>query len=126
MVKGLLHAAISVSDIDRALSFYCDTLGFRHLFDINDEFGKPKTFYTQVNDTQYFEIFLSKPQFGEQVHAEPDTFPYGFHHLTVHTPSLDELEARLLAAQAKVQRDEQCIWTRDPDGNLIRFTENKG
>ena len=60
MVRGLLHVAISVTDIRRTLDFYCGILGFTHLFDINDEQGKPKTFYTLVKEGQYFEIFLSR------------------------------------------------------------------
>ena len=123
MVKGFLHAAISVTDIRKALFFYCDTLGFTYLFDILDEQGKPKTFYTRVNESQYFEIFLSKPQFGVQKTTKPDSFPYAYHHMTVYTPSLEVLEQRLAANDIPFTREAGCIWVRDPDGNLLQFTE---
>ena len=123
MVKGLLHVAISVTDIRRTLEFYCDVLGFQHLFDINDEQGKPKTFYTLVKDDQYFEIFLSKPHFGAQYPTQPREGQYGFHHFTVYAHDLGELEGKLEKAGVEAVAESGRLWVRDPDENLIEFIQ---
>ena len=131
MITGLLHPAFSVSDIDKALDFYCDALGFRYLFVLRDETGKPKTFYMEVGENQYLELFLSREQFGAQKRTETETLPYGYHHLTLSVSDLSEAEARLRAfgdcvcrpAETDPETGHRRLWARDPDGNLLEFVE---
>lgn len=124
MIAGFLHGAISVRDIFRTLDFYCGLLGFRYLFHLCDDAGNPKTFYTQLGENQYLEIFLSKECFGCQRRATPETLPYGYHHLSLTVPDLTDLEQRL--AQGGIfpeYRENARLWVRDPDGNLLEFVE---
>lgn len=124
MIAGFLHGAISVRDIFRSLDFYCGLLGFRYLFHLCDDEGNPKTFYTQLGDNQYLEIFLRKERFGCQKHAAPETLPYGYHHLSLTVPNLADVEQRLARGGISLERREKArLWVRDPDGNLLEFVE---
>ena len=35
MIKGIHHIAISASDLERSMHFYCDLLGFEKIWDID-------------------------------------------------------------------------------------------
>ena len=121
MIDGVLHYAVSSADIACMLDFYCGLLGFTYLFELLDENGKPKTFYTSLNRTQFFEVFLSRERFGAQPETQPGAYPYGFHHVCLRVADLDVVAARLTAAAHAFTRDGAGLWTTSPDGDLLRL-----
>lgn len=122
MITGLLHWAISASNIWNTLDFYCGILGFHYLFHLNDEKGDPKTFYTRLGESQYLEIFLSRERFGCQPMAAEHSVPYGYHHLTLVVPDLPAAQQRLLQGNYPIEGcQESRLWVRDPDGNLLEL-----
>jgi catechol 2,3-dioxygenase-like lactoylglutathione lyase family enzyme len=48
MIKGIAHVAYTVSDMEKALHFYCNQLGFQKAFEIRDDEGKPWINYIKV------------------------------------------------------------------------------
>jgi catechol 2,3-dioxygenase-like lactoylglutathione lyase family enzyme len=57
MIKGIAHVAYTVSDMEKALHFYCDQLGFQKAFEIRDDEGKPWINYIKVSKNQFIELF---------------------------------------------------------------------
>lgn len=123
MIVRMVHAALSVRDMETALDFYRSVLGFPVLFRLSDDAGRPKTVYLEVCRGQYLELFYSRAPFGETRRAEPDEIPYGYHHLSFLCSSLREAEERLLAAGVPCRREPDGLFFRDPEGNLLRFRE---
>ncbi len=123
MIARMVHAALSVRDMETALDFYRFVLGFPVLFRLSDDAGRPKTVYLEVCRGQYLELFYSREPFGACRQAGPDDVPYGYHHLSFLCVSLPEAEERLLAAGITVRREAGGLWFRDPEGNLLRFRE---
>ncbi len=125
MIDGILHYAFSTADIEKTLDFYCRLLGFKFLFHLNDESGKPKTFYTRLGKTQFFEFFLSKEKFGRQPETCPGKYLYGYHHASICVENLDEMEQSLKKENYLYTRDREgdcpSLWTRSPDGDLLRI-----
>lgn len=121
MIDGVLHYAFSTADITRTLDFYCGLLGFEYLFELLDENGKPKTFYTRLNRTQFFEFFLSRERFGAQPETRPGSYPCGFHHVCLRVADLNAVAERLTAASHAFTRDGAGLWTTSPDGDLLRI-----
>ena len=53
-VKGLAHVAFNVSDMDKAIQFYQDVLGFEKAFDLkNPKTGEPWIVYLYAGGNQF-------------------------------------------------------------------------
>jgi len=122
---GLMHAAIRVADVDRAVAFYVGKLGLQEMFRQYYESGDLWLVYLRITDEQYLEIF---PNATEQACA--DFYANGLNHICLTVSSIaafqDEME-RLgipLWRQRKTggDRNEQ-VWILDPDGNRIEVME---
>ncbi len=58
-IKSIAHLALRVSDLDRSLAFYRDTLGFREMLRLHEENGDPWLVCLRISDTQSIELFPS-------------------------------------------------------------------
>jgi lactoylglutathione lyase len=58
MITGIGHVAFRVTDLERALHFYCDMLGFREAFRLDRE-GEPSPWivYLQIAPGCFIELF---------------------------------------------------------------------
>src|SRR5438477_11416641 len=58
MITGIGHVAFRVTDLGRALDFYCGTLGFREAFRLERD-GEPSPWivYLQLAPGQFLELF---------------------------------------------------------------------
>ena len=58
MITGIGHVAFRVTDLERALEFYCDKLGFHEAFRLDRE-GEPSPWivYLQIGPGQFVELF---------------------------------------------------------------------
>ncbi|WP_320188392.1 VOC family protein (plasmid) [Agrobacterium rosae] len=123
-VSGLAHVAIRVTDIDRALDFYINKLGFERLMHL-DRDEKLWLVYLRVTDNQFIELFLD----GVGPRA-PDADATGYNHLCLSVPNIKTSVAELTAAgidltQPKVlgiDGNWQC-WIEDPDGHRIEIMQ---
>jgi catechol 2,3-dioxygenase-like lactoylglutathione lyase family enzyme len=143
----LHHTGLTVSDLDRALRFWCEALGGREVF-------------RQEREGGYFEAIVREPgarvrmaqleletgghrvelfQFDSPAGGTHRMRPadVGFAHVCVATDELDELLERLEGAggarvtdpvmvDAGVNAGSRAVYVRDPDGHVIEIFQPKG
>ena len=123
-IVGIGHIAIRVKDINKALAFYRDKLGFKEMFRLERE-GKLWLMYLRVTDTQYIELFPDAV--GDRA---PSRDAVGLNHICLEVDSIDGVLADLAEAGIPLTRDKQMgadgnlqAWIEDPDGNRIELMQ---
>jgi len=126
MITGIGHVAFRITDLDRALAFYCGTLGFREAFRLERD-GQPSPWivYLHVAPGQFLELFPG----GEGAVAPRDRAT-GYNHYCL---VVDDLRATLrelvsrgleLTGEPVMGMDHNWqYWISDPDGNAIELME---
>ncbi len=142
MIRGIHHTAISTGNLERALAFYRDLLGFRVIF----EFGWPVG--TEVADRitglqesaaravmlqagnaliELFQYASPTPRPGDPRRPVAD---HGLTHICLDVTDLDAEYERLKAAgmtfhcpPQDIGMDVRTTYGRDPDGNVIELQE---
>ena len=129
-IQYLGHIAIGVSDLDRAMHFYCDQLGLTEVFRLNGPSGPPMLIYLRVNDNNFVELFP-----GSEGQAQGESKRAGLRHLGFFVKDLQatlhSLQARGLTLsddafkQAALLRADGTFlyFIRDPDGNAIELSQ---
>lgn len=121
MLKGLAHAAFTVTDMEAALHFYVDGLGLQHAFELHDERDRPWIHYLKIADRQFLELF----------YGAPVPSPSGsFGHLCLEVEDLAGYVQRLKEAGIAIDSEpvQGCdknwqAWIHDPDGNRIELMQ---
>ena len=124
VILGIAHAAYNVSDMEAALIFYREALGFEKAFDLPDYQGNPWIVYLHAGGNQFIELFYTAPGSPKQ------TGRVGSDHLCLLTSDIRRAANRIRAAGYPLDADVregsdgnlQC-WTHDPDGNRIEIME---
>lgn len=119
MITGIAHVCYTVSDLDRAVAFYCDQLGLTPAFPfINDE-GRRTGQYIHVGGRNFLELFE-----GDLADAAEGQ---AYRHLCLEVDDLQGTIDALRAADVEVtgikigkDRSHQA-WIIDPDGNRIEL-----
>lgn len=112
--------AITVSDVEEALSFYRDALGLDFLFSAGPELA--------FLDADGVRIMLSTPQGAGTVGSNSIIY--------FKVSDIEKVHSSIVASGAKNERNPQLaarmpdheLWTgflRDPDGNLVGLMEEK-
>lgn len=83
-VVGINHVAIVVENMDEAIAFYRDQMGFPEAFRMTNENGQPTIVYMQVSRGTFVELNPVTPQ------RQP-----GFRHFGLETSNIDVTAARL-------------------------------
>jgi len=139
------HIGICVSDLERALAFYCDLLGFRPLSEVTvaDELSAKLLRLPEVDQTTVFverdgvrlALFaLRKPETvgAGRVRALNET---GMNALMLRVEGLDALVEKIRAAGCRVLDDtriehpaygSKLLFVCDPDGTLVELIEIPG
>ena len=126
MITGLGHVAFRVTDLDRAVDFYCSKLGFREAFRLDRE-GQPSPaiVYLQVAEGQFLELF---PRGEGQVAPRSQAAGYNHYCLVVDDleSTLRDLKSKGVAIEGEPRQgmagNWQC-WISDPDGNAIELMQ---
>ncbi len=124
-ISQIAHWALKVSDLERSLKFYRDTLGFAEMMRINHEDGRLMLVYLRVTDSQYVELFPNG-----QGDVAPDEETTSMHHICLQVDSIAGVAAQMeklgiplfRAPKLGLDGNNQC-WIKDPDGNRIEFME---
>ncbi len=127
-IKGIGHLAFTVSDLDRALEFYCGVLGFEKLFDLNFDDGdtvKNWITYLKIADKQFIELFTGGK---DSIEYQPTNI--GYSHLSLEVSDIHEITEHVRKAGITIDTEPQRgadgnmqSWIRDPDGNRIEFMQ---
>ncbi len=126
MITGIGHVAFRVTNLDRALHFYCDTLGFREAFRLDRE-GEPKPWivYVQVAPGHFIELFPG----SEKVSPQPGR-DAGYNHFCllvddIHATvrQLGERGLQIVGGPTKGLDNNFQYWVTDPDGNRIELMQ---
>ena len=123
----IAHVALKVNDLDRALDFYVNKLGFAEMMRLPKPDGSPGVWlvYLRITDDQYLELFPD----GRGDRA-PDRDATAINHICLGVADLDKTLAALaeagvpLTAGKKMAADLNWqAWIEDPDGNRIELMQ---
>ena len=126
MIRGIGHVAFRVTDLGRALDFYCGTLGFREAFRLERD-GEPSPWivYLHVAPGHFLELFP-----GGEGTVAPRGRAAGYNHFCLVVDdmqaTLSDLRARGLRAAGEPVRGMDAnwqFWLEDPDGNAIELMQ---
>jgi catechol 2,3-dioxygenase-like lactoylglutathione lyase family enzyme len=142
MIRGIHHTAISTCDMQRALAFYRDLLGFETTFEfawpagteIADaitglEGSSAQAVMLKAGNTfvELFQYGTPAPRAGDPNRPVCD---HGITHLCLDVRDLDAEYERLKAAGMRFHCPPQQLgpglkttYGRDPDGNVIELQE---
>lgn len=124
-ITGIGHVAIKVSDLERSLDYYVNTLGFAEMLRLNKDDGSVWLVYLRITDAQYLEVFP-----GADSDRAPGWDANGLNHVCLTVDNIDRVLAQVEAAGLKlllplktaVDGNRQA-WLEDPDGNRIELME---
>ncbi len=77
-IVGLNHVGLSVPDIDRAVDYYTETLGFSEAFRVTNPGGEPRLIYIQLSQNTFVELQPANPQ-----------RPPGMSHFSLQVENMD-------------------------------------
>ncbi len=115
---NFLHAAVMVSDLDRAVAFYTDILGLER---IDRSLNYPGAWY-QIGDVQIHLIVDINYRTTDSIDLTRSTRNP---HIALGVKNLDAAKQHLLAANCAVKMSNSgraALFTQDPDGNQIELT----
>jgi len=119
MVKGLAHICFVVHDLDAAIAFYRDRLGFTPAFDFTNEKGERYGVYMRIGGRSFIELFRGEP--------EARSAKQSYQHFCLEVADIQctvrELrQAGVEVSEVKMGADNSWqAWLQDPDGNRIEL-----
>jgi len=141
MISAIRHTGLVVADLERALHFWCDVLGFKVVKQM-DESGPHIDAMMGLRDVRVTTAKLAAPD-GNLIellrfHSHPDQprwdgTPYstGFTHIALTVDDLDQLVSKLtkegVSFPAPPQRSPdgyaKVIYAKGPEGILLELVE---
>jgi lactoylglutathione lyase len=112
------HVAISVPNIDEAVAYYTQKMGYREAFRVNDEKGQPRIVYMHISKNTFLEL--------NPVNAQR---PAGFSHYGLVVENAQQAVARFrrsgLTVSDPITSDTKAIIANitDPYMGRIELTE---
>lgn len=120
MIKGINHKGFHVVDMERSLDFYCNKLGFKKAFELNQPNGEPWIVYVKVANGCFIELFYGG---AEEVKNRAD-------HICFEVDDIHEtanqLKKKGVALEVEISQGRALnyqFWVLDPDGNWLEFME---
>jgi lactoylglutathione lyase len=126
MITGIGHVAFRITDLERALDFYCGKLGFREAFRLERD-GEPSPWivYLQLAPGQFIELFP-----GGEGSVAPRSRAAGYNHyclvvddLAATLRDLRERGLELAGDPIRGTDTNRQFWLQDPDGNAIELMQ---
>ena len=85
------HVAVAVPNIDEAVAYYSQKMGYREAFRVNDDKGQPRLVYLHISRNTFLELNPATPQ-----------RPAGFNHYGLHVENVAEAVERYKKAGVTV------------------------
>jgi methylmalonyl-CoA/ethylmalonyl-CoA epimerase len=117
-IVGVNHVGIAVPDLDAALTYYTETLGFPEAFRVVADNGQPVLVYVQVSRETFVELQTANAQ-----------RPAGVTHFGIHVEDMDAAIATFRERGANVSDarsgSTEAILSNitDPNGIRIELSE---
>jgi lactoylglutathione lyase len=120
------HVAFQVSNIDAAIRFYVERLGFTLKSNsVNPEEGEAYAFLTLAD------VRLELLQdLKEDVYEKPQVKPPYCPHLAIETDDMEEVVRRLrqsgvaiLRGPLEIEGEETWVYFTDPDNNVLEYIQ---
>jgi catechol 2,3-dioxygenase-like lactoylglutathione lyase family enzyme len=140
----LTHIGLCVADMERALRFYRDLLGFRFEHELRVE-GEPSDTLLRLRGVRLHAVYLVRDGVRVELlcYASPPAPParpramneHGLSHLSLRVSDLDQTLAELRAADVRVLEEtviripefrSAAAFIVDPDGQLIELVQSPG
>jgi catechol 2,3-dioxygenase-like lactoylglutathione lyase family enzyme len=129
MITGIGHAAFRVTNLQQALDFYCNKLGFVEAFRLDQE-GQPSPWivYVQIAPGSFIELFPDPQDAPGTMPAQDPQASYKHICLLVDDmeTTLHQLQERGLpisGSPIKGLDSNLQYWLKDPDGNPIELMQ---
>lgn len=142
MIRGVHHTAISTGNMEKALAFYRDLLGFTTVFDFRWHKGSEVSdLITQLKNTAarvvmlkagntFLELFEYVTPRPKRAHPHRPVCDHGITHVCLDVTNIDAEYTRLKSAGMVFHCPPQTLgpglrmtYGRDPDGNVIELQE---
>ena len=125
------HCGISVPDIEAAITWYENTLGFSVIKRATIEAVPAKIAFLKHGDfhLELFQIENAAPLPEERRHPNLDIYTHGTKHIAFAVPDvpefIDEMKKRGvdIAMDVNMMEDKAMAFIRDNSGNLIEVVE---
>ena len=117
-VVGLNHVALTVPNLDEAVTYYTKTMGFPEAFRSTDERGQTTLVYVQISKNTFVELQPANPQ-----------RPPGFNHFGLHVENIGAATAMFKQRGANVTEPRvsatKAVLSNitDPNGVRIELAE---
>jgi catechol 2,3-dioxygenase-like lactoylglutathione lyase family enzyme len=124
MVDGIHHAAIAVSDVPRAVSFFADVVEFVPVGPDDPE-RTPETagyYWMDVGGGTWLNL-ADRP---DATPAHPGDLDDPHIAFRATADEIDAVVRRLSARDAAVHESRTSVYFHDPDGNLLELTRWDG
>lgn len=125
MIKNFSHVAIEISNLEKALKFYCEALGLEYVSDSKNEEGKVVVVYLKIRGGVSIELFAT----GLHMPDRKDWL-IGYHHMCFEVDDIHEIEQKILSKCGKITKSAFTsgngnwqLWATDPDGNPVEFMQ---
>ncbi len=119
-ITGIMQIHISVTDVERSVAFYRDTLGLQHLFTVP---GQPMAFF----DVGGVRLYLGVPE-DEAYRSHPVLY-YAVDDVDAAYAAVLQRGAASLSVPHRVHRDDDGeLWmafVADPDGTPVGLSEQR-
>jgi catechol 2,3-dioxygenase-like lactoylglutathione lyase family enzyme len=120
MVTGLAHVCFTVANLDKALAFYRDTIGFAVAFEFRRDNGERYGVYLKAGPRVFIELFQT-----DTVVPAPEK--QSFKHICLEVDSIESTVSELKrkgvdVGEITLGMDQSYqAWLSDPDGNKIEL-----
>ncbi|MFP4580671.1 MAG: VOC family protein, partial [Candidatus Sumerlaeia bacterium] len=119
MITGIAHTCYKVIDLEKAIDFYENRLGLKHVFDFTREDGTRFGCYISVGGRNFIELFEGDHEAVNDRQA--------YKHICLEVDEIQKTVAELRengveCSDPKLGTDNSWqAWIADPDGNKIEL-----
>ena len=127
MFKDIAHIAMNPLDMDKTVEFFDHVFGWKKVFELYDDNGKPWIVYLKICKGHFLELFYGA---GNDRDYAFDFSKTGYNHLCVTVGNLRKILQEIYekgyidSPEPQVEKSlNRNLWLYDPDGNGIELQE---